>query len=191
MGKMKIPAILLLALTTSCSTILLETTGEEGIVEDPTSRTAGAMIEDSSIETKVVVNLKSQEEAFRNANFHVYSHNGVVLLVGQVASEALKQRATEITSRASTKIKRIHNELEVIDNTDLLQRGNDAWIATRIKTQMVANSDIPARKVRVITENGSVYLMGMVSELEGDKAANLARNVAGVSKVVKVFEYIN
>ena len=137
------------------------------------------------------VNMKSQEPAFRDTNFHVLSHNGVVLLVGQVPSANLKNRATEIASAASIKIKRIHNELEVVDKTNLLRRGNDTWIAARIKTMMIADSEVPAGQVRVITENGSVYLMGLVSQLQGDKAANLARNVSGVSKVVKVFEYIN
>lgn len=174
-----------------CTSILVQTTGDEGIREDLTERTAGAVVEDQSIETKIVVNMKSQEPAFRDTNFHVLSHNGVVLLVGQVPSANLKNRATEIASAASIKIKRIHNELEVVDKTNLLRRGNDTWIAARIKTMMIADSDVPAGQVRVITENGSVYLMGLVSQLQGDKAANLARNVSGVSKVVKVFEYIN
>ena len=71
------------------------------------------MFEDEIIETKVIVNIKSQEPALKNSNIAAVSHNGVVLLVGQVESEALKNRATEIASQASAKIKRIHNELEV------------------------------------------------------------------------------
>ena len=71
-----------------------------------------------------------------------------------------------------------------------LSRTNDSWISTKVRTQMSANKDVPSGKIRVITENGTVYLMGMVSQAEGDKAALLARSVAGVSKVVKVFDYI-
>lgn len=192
MHLIKIFAIsLALIVTAGCTTILVETTGPEGIQEDPGERTTGARIEDQAIETKVVVNMKSQEPAFRKANFHVISHNGVVLLVGQVQSDALKQRATDIASQASTKIKRIHNELEVSGKTGLLARSNDAWISTKVRAQLVADENVPSSQVRVITENGSVYLMGMVNQQEGDNAAALARNISGVTRVVKVFEYLN
>lgn len=191
MKHYRILSLLLLLSLASCTTILVETTGEQGMVEDPTERTAGAVIEDQSIETRIIVNMKSQEPAFRQANIDVISHNGVVLLVGQVESEALKSRATEIASQASSKIKRIHNELEVSGKTSFLSRSNDAWIATKVRTLMLANGDVPSDQVRVIAENGAVYLMGIISQLEGDNAANLARNVSGVTRVVKVFEYIN
>lgn len=184
-------AILLTFGITSCTSILVRTTGAQGIQEDPTERTAGAVVEDQSIETKVVVNMKSQEPAFRQASIDVVSHNGVVLLIGQVASQALKERATEIASQASAKIKRIHNELEVSGSTSLLSKSNDTWIATKVRTLMFTNGDVPSDQVRVITENGAVYLMGLISQVEGDHAANLARNVSGVTRVVKVFEYIN
>ncbi|MEC8587625.1 MAG: BON domain-containing protein [Pseudomonadota bacterium] len=149
------------------------------------------MIEDEIIETKVAVNMRSQEPAFKKSNFSVISHNGVVLLVGQVESDFLRARATEVASKASAKIKRIHNELEVAGKTGFLSRSNDAWITTKIRTLMLTDKDVPASQVKVVTENGVVYLMGLVSQPEGDSAANLARNVSGVAKVVKVFEYIN
>ncbi len=183
--------LLVLLFITSCTTILVETTGEQGISEDPTERTAGARVEDQSIETKVIVNMKSQEPAFRKANFNVISHNGVVLLVGQVASNDLKNKASEIASKASTKIKRIHNELEVAGKTGLLARSNDSWIATKVRTILLTNNEVPSGQVRVIAENGAIYLMGMIDQAGGDNAARLARNVSGVTKVVKVFEYVN
>ncbi len=191
MNFQKVLLILLILLTSSCTTILVKTTGEQGISEDPTERTTGAVIEDQSIETKIVVNMKSQEPAFQQADFNVISHNGVVLLVGQVGSDQLKARATQIASQASTKIKRIHNELEVAGKAGLLARSNDTWIATKVRTLMLANSKVPSSQVKVIAENGSIYLMGLISQADGDYAANLARNVSGVTRVVKVFEYIN
>lgn len=180
-----------LAMGTGCTTLLSEATGPAGIQENPGKRTTGARIEDEFIETKIAVNMKSQEPELRNANFDVISHNGVVLLVGQVQSEQLKQRATEIASEASSKIKRIHNELEVSGKTGLLSRSNDAWISTKVRTQLLADESVPSGQVKVITENGSVFLMGMVNQLQGDNAAALARNIGGVTRVVKVFEYIN
>ena len=178
-------------LITSCTTILVKTTGEQGISEDPAERTAGARVEDQSIETKVIVNMKSQEPEFRKANFNVISHNGVVLMVGQVVSNELKNKASEIASQASSKIKRIHNELEIAGKTSLIARSNDAWIATKVRTLMLTNSDVPFRQIRVVTENGAVYLMGLIDQSNGDNAARLARNVSGVTRVIKVFEYIN
>lgn len=182
---------LTLVLLTSCSTILVNTTNRDGMQEDPTERTAGAIVEDRSIETKISVNMKAEEPAFRTASFNVVSHNGVVLLIGQVESNELKARATEIASRASAKIKRIHNELEVSGRTGFISQGNDTWIATKVRTLMFANGDVPSDQVRVVVENGAVYLMGIISQAEGDNAANIARNVAGVIKVVKVFEYLS
>ena len=184
-------AFLSLVTLASCSTILVNTTNREGIAEDPTERTAGAIVEDRSIETKIAVNLKAEEPAFRAARFNVVSHNGVVLLVGQVESNELKAKAAEIASRASTKIKRIHNELEVSNIAGLIARGNDTWIATKVRTLMLANDDVPSDQVRVVVENGAVFLMGIISQSEGDNAANIARNVSGVTKVVKVFEYLS
>lgn len=175
----------------SCTAILTETTGDQGIRENPAERTTGAMIEDEVIETKIAVNMRSQEPAFKQSKVSVVSHNGVVLLIGQVESDFLREQATEIASQASAKIKRIHNELEVAGKTGFLSRSNDAWIATKIRTLLIAESDVPSSRVKVIVENGAVYLMGLVSQTEGDSAANLARNVSGVTKVVKVFEYIN
>ena len=184
-------AFLILVTLASCSTILVNTTNRDGMQEDPTERTAGAIVEDRSIETKIAVNMQAIEPAFRKSSFDVISHNGVVLLIGQVESSELKSKATEIASKASTKIKRIHNEIEVSGRTGILSRGNDTWIATKVRTLMLANAEVPSGQVRVVVENGAVYLMGIISQSEGDNAANIARNVAGVTKVVKVFEYLS
>lgn len=190
---MKIQRLLVaavLVMSTGCTSILVATTDENGMQENPGVRTAGTIVEDESIETKVTVNMKSMEPAFRDAHFNVVSHNGVVLLVGQVQSEALKIRAGQIAAEASAQVRRVHNELEVAGQTTLLSRTNDSWISTKVRTQMASNQDVPSGQIRVITENGVVYLMGMLSQAQGDRAALLARNIAGVSRVVKVFEYI-
>ncbi len=177
-------------LVSSCSTILVNTTNREGIQENPARRTPGAIVEDQSIETIIAVNLKADSLAFRETRFNVVSHNGVVLLVGQIESDSMKQKATEIIAKASSKIKRIHNELEITKKKGILSRGNDTWIATKVRALMLANDQISANQVRVVVENGAVYLMGILTESEGNTAANVARNVFGVTKVIKVFEYI-
>lgn len=190
MTKKLLLLVLLASFISACTTILTETTGDQGFEEDPTSRTAGMIVEDESIQTRVTVNLRSREPAFRDASFSVHSYNGVVLLVGQVQNEALKQRATEITSDTSRSIRRIHNELEVAGRRSILARTNDTWLATKVRTQLAANSDINSSRIRVVANNGRVYLMGIVERDEGDRATRLARNVGGVAQVVTVFEYV-
>ncbi|MSR11776.1 MAG: BON domain-containing protein [Gammaproteobacteria bacterium] len=175
----------------SCTTILVQTTPETGMQEDPTERTAGAVVEDQAIETKILVNLKSQDPFFRDSRLQVVSYNGVVLLAGQIATEELKARATVIASQASTKIKRIHNELNVSSNAGFATRSSDAWIGTKARTMLMTSNDVPSAQINVVVENGALYLMGLISQEDGERAANLVRNVSGVNRVVKVFEYIN
>ncbi len=182
--------ISLLLGSSACTTILTETTGDQGLQEDRYIRTAGTVVEDESIETKVTVNMRSQQRQFRDASFDVVSHNGVVLLVGQVQSEALKQEATQIASEASIHVRRVHNELEISGPRSLLSRSNDTWLATKVRTQLAANDQINSNRMRVIANNGTVYLMGIVDRAEGERASNLARSVGGVLRVVNVFEFI-
>ena len=178
-------------LLSSCTTVLVQTTGPDGLTEDPTERTTGALVEDKAIETKIGVNVRAQEPELKKSNIDVTSHNGFVLITGQVQSEQLKNRVTEIAREASLKIKTIQNELEVAGKTSLIARGNDAWIATKVRTLMFADKTVPSDQIRVVTENGAVFLMGLVHREEGNLAGNLARNVAGVPKVVEVFEYLD
>ena len=171
--------------------MLVQTTGPDGLIEDPTERTAGALIEDKAIETKIGVNVRTQEPELKKSNIDVTSHNGFVLITGQVQSERLKNRVTEIAREASTKIELIQNELEVAGKTSLIARGNDTWIATKVRALMFADKTVPSDQVRVVAENGAVFLMGLVHREEGELAGNLARNVAGVTKVVEIFEYLD
>lgn len=183
-------ALFMAILMGGCATILTETTGEEGIAEDPTRRTAGTVVEDQSVETRILVNLRSRESAFRDASINVVSHNGIVLLVGQVPEEALIDRASEIASDTSSHVRRVHNELQVAGRRSLLSRSNDTWLATKVRTQLAFNEDINADRMRVIANDGRIYLMGIVGREEGDRAARLARNVGGVTRVVTAFEYL-
>ena len=114
-----------------------------------------------------------------------------MLLVGQVPSPELKQRAVEIASEASSQIRRIHDELEVTGNTGFLARVNDASISTRVRATLITGDlDVDA-DIRIVTENGTVYLMGVLSREKGDEVAALISDINGVTRVVKVFEYLN
>ena len=118
------------------------------------------------------------------------SFNGVVLLVGQVPSQELKNLATRVAN-TPTRVKAVHNELEVAGVTTFLSRSNDAWLTTKLKTLMLADPTVSGLRTKVITENGVVYLMGLVTQMEAQYAVDLVSNTKGVTKVVRAFEYID
>src|SRR3989344_5403863 len=96
-----------------------------------------------------------------------------------------------IPSEVSSSVARAHNELQALHPPSLLVRSNDSLLPSRIKTQMLADSAVPGTRIKVITENGIVYMLGLVSQAEASHATNLVQSVSGVQKVVKLFEYTN
>jgi len=120
----------------------------------------------------------------------VTSYNGVVLLAGQTPRNELKAMAEQAARRVNN-VKKVHNELQVLQPTSLLVRSNDSLLTSRIKTQMLADSTVPGTRIKVITENGIVYMLGLVSQAEATQATNLVQSVSGVQKVVKLFQYTN
>jgi osmotically-inducible protein OsmY len=174
-----------------CATAISTVNPGETIEEDPGRRSFGAMVDDSSIETAIKVNLNANE-ALKRAHISVVSFNGTVLLVGQVPSQDLKNEATRIaTSASASRIKTVHNELEVAGATTFLSRSNDAWLTAKLKTLMLADPTIAGLRTKVVTENGVVYLMGLVSQAEANQTVDLVSNASGVTKVVRAFEYID
>lgn len=175
----------------ACSTVVSTANGRQPVQEDAGRRSVGTVIDDGSIETSIRVNIAANN-ALKDAHVSVVSFNGVVLLVGQVPSQELKNEATRIanTSRPS-QVKTVHNELEVAGGTTFLSRSNDAWITTKLKTLMYADPTVSGLRTKVITENGVVYLMGLVTQEEANITVNLVSNASGVTKVVRAFEYID
>ena len=181
----------MLCLLNSCATVISATTGDEGIQEDRGRRSVGALVDDGSIETTIKVNLTAADEQLKNSHINVVSFNGTVLLVGQVPSQDTKNLATRVARTSSSREKEVYNELEVAGSTTFLSRSNDAWLSAKIKTLMLANSEVSGRRTKVVTENGVVYLMGLLTQSEADTAVELVSNTRGVTKVVRAFEYIN
>ncbi|OLO03782.1 BON domain-containing protein [Salinicola socius] len=158
--------------------------------ENYAERTPGAKVEDSNIQSKIFDALNAADARYGDAHVNVDSYNSNVLLTGQVPSDDLKQRATEI-ARDVRSVRQVHNELMVSANTPVSQRMTDTWITGRIKANIVANEDLDANLIRVITENGTVYLMGLVTQQQASEATAAASGVGGVQRIVKVFEYLN
>ena len=160
------------------------------IQDPPGKRTVAQRMADESIELKAVVNMHAADEGFKGSHLVAVSFNGYVLLAGQVPNEALKQKAAEVV-RDIRHVRRIYNELEVSAPTASLVRTNDAWITAKIKTGLLAGSDTPGLRTKVVTEDGVVYLMGMVTREEADRLARAAADFTGVRRVVRLFELID
>lgn len=174
----------------SCATVV-STLNEDGIEEDPTRRTMGAMMDDSSIETTIKVNLNAADDRLKNASISVVSYNGTVLLVGQVPSQDMKNLATRVATSSSSRVKTVHNELEIAGTNSLLAKTNDAWLSSKVKTLLLTNPDIRGLRTKVVAENGVIYLMGLVSRAESQRIVDVVSSTRGVNKVVRAFEYVD
>lgn len=164
-------------------------TGCAAFSSDPNTRTPGGLLDDQVIESMVKREIWSADPAFNDANLVAVSFNGVLLLAGQVPSQELRARAEDI-AKSLERVRQVHNEMEVGPATSMVARANDAYLTTRVKASMVADAEVSAHKIKVVTENGVVYLMGIVDRREADRAVALVQSVHGVQKIVKVFEYI-
>lgn len=182
--------LVVVALSLSGCTGLVSATTNEPIDSNPTSRSLGNVIDDQWIETKAVVNVQKSDPALEHAHVVAVSYNGVLLLAGQAPNAEVRQVAAEAASRIKN-VRRVHNELTVGPNSSFTARSSDSLITTKVKAKLLANKEVSARGVKVLTEMGAVYLMGLVSRGEADIAARLAQETAGVQRVVRIFEYVD
>lgn len=178
-------------LITSCASVISTLNGNNSILEDQGSRSTGSAIDDSSIETMIKVNLNAANDTLRNSNIDVISYNQTVLLVGQVPNQELKNLATRVATSSNSRVKIVYNELEVAGDTSFLSRTNDIWLSTKIKSLLMASDGTEGLRTQVVTENGVVYLMGLLTQSEANQAVDLVTTTSGVTKVVRAFEYID
>ena len=151
-------------------------------------RTLGAQTEDKSIALKGESRIPSIVGDVGHVN--VTSFNRRVLLTGEVRDEAMKN-AVEREVRNIEGVESVANELIIAGPASYTSRSNDALITTKVKASLVDMKTISAASFKVVTENGTVFLMGRVTQREGTVAADVARGVSGVQKVVKLFDYIS
>lgn len=163
---------------------------DEVIEQDPTKRTIGTRIDDTTLTRLALVNIARASEDLRRANVSVSSHNGNVLMVGQVPTEEAKSLAEKEVLELK-KVRRVYNELQVAGPTSLLTRSGDAWVTAKVKSQLLASENVRGLNLKVVTENGVTYLMGLATRLEAEEATEITRNVGGVTQVVKLFEYVD
>ncbi|MCV0441133.1 MAG: BON domain-containing protein [Hydrogenophaga sp.] len=152
-------------------------------------RTSGAQLEDQGIELRATNRLKDALGDAR-ARYAVSSYNRRVLLTGEAASEAVKTQVTQIVSGVEN-VREVINELDVTSSPSFKERATDTLITGRVKASLVDAKDLQASAFKVVTERGSVYLMGRVTQREADRATDIARNTPSVSRVVRVLEIIS
>lgn len=149
-------------------------------------RTTGAQVDDESIELKIVT--RANELYGDRIHLNVTSFNGVVLLTGEAPDQGAWASLGNL-AKGTEKVRVVHNELVVAPPSELGSRSNDAFITSKVKARMLEAAKFPPNAVKVVTERGVVYLMGIVSRAEGQAAGEVAATTEGVQRVVKVFEY--
>jgi len=150
-------------------------------------RTSGVQIEDQAIELKALTRIR--ETVGDRGHISATSYNRTLLLTGEVASEADRTALEQSLSRIEN-LRSTVNELAVMGSSSMTSRSSDTVITSRVKASYLDAKDLQANAIKVVTERGTVYLMGRVTEREATRATELARGVSGVQKVVRVFEVL-
>ncbi|OOF45304.1 division/outer membrane stress-associated lipid-binding lipoprotein [Rodentibacter trehalosifermentans] len=158
------------------------------VATDP--RTMGTQVDDETLEFKVENALDKDEQINAEARVNAVSYSARILLIGQVPSESTKSTATDL-AKGVEGVTDVYNELRISPKISIGQISKDSWITTQVKSKMLVDNRVKSTDVKVITENGEVFLLGNVTQAQADAAAEIASKISGVQKVVKVFKYLN
>ena len=153
-------------------------------------RSAGTVVDDQVVEVKATARLLRDRTIFESSHDNATCYNGILLLTGETPTLELRNRAEELVKDIE-KVRRIQNELAIVAPSSLLSRSSDAVITGKIKTALGRYDIRVAARTKVVTENGVVYLMGLLRTDEADAATDIARRIGGVQRVVKIFEYVD
>lgn len=174
-------------LTSACAPLVVGGAAATALVAND-RRTTGTVVEDNAIEVKVS---NAIEKALsKQGHISVTSFNRRVLLTGEAPTEALKAMAEEVAKRGDNVVLVI-NELAVAGNASTTQRAADTLLSSRVKVAFISDEQVDASAVKVVTDRGQVYLMGLLTQREADRATDVARRVPGVQGVVRVIELIS
>ncbi|MCG7866791.1 MAG: hypothetical protein B6D70_09490 [gamma proteobacterium symbiont of Stewartia floridana] len=154
-------------------------------------RTTGVIVEDQSIELKSYDVLKKDPMIKEQTNISVTSYNMVVLLTGQATNENLRRKAEQLVTGVD-RVRRVVNEIEIGSTSSIGEDSRDVALTSEVKLKL-SSIDIPGfdpLRVKVVTERGTVFLLGLITKQEGDAVTEVVRHISGVRRVVRVFEYI-
>lgn len=183
----KIISIIVLTNNYGCSSFLVGglAAGAIAIVAD--SRDLLTVNQDIATRQQLYLQIVNQP-GFEHANINLTVHHGVVLLSGQTSNAILKVKAEKIV-KANSYVSRVYNEIKIKARVSNTINANDVWITTKVKAALISDLSFKAGSIKVITEDGVVYLLGLVTKKQAKQALNIARRIAGVTKVVKAFRY--
>ncbi|HEU5338063.1 MAG TPA: BON domain-containing protein [Sulfuricaulis sp.] len=153
-------------------------------------RSVGTQLDDENIELTALRRITDDNRLGDDVHVNITCFNGVMLLSGEATTAEQRDIVLSLVGNFQG-VKRVFNEIVIAEPTAFATRTNDSWITGRVKTKLLADENIPGRRVKVITENGTVYLMGLVTQKEGELAATAAQQVTGVKKIGKLFEYLD
>ena len=183
-------AVLALALATmllqGCVPLVIGGAGAAAYSSLEDRRTTGIQIEDESIEVRASNRISDRFGSTVHVN--VTSYNRIALLTGEVPDERAKADVEKIV-RAVPNVRDVTNDLQVSGISSMVSRGNDSYLTSKVRGRLLDTKRVSNVHVKVVSESGVVYLMGVVTEQEADEAVEIVRNTGGVRKVVKVFEY--
>lgn len=187
-ARLLLPIIITLFLT-GCMTTGLFAGGAVGASLANDKRDTKTIVDDNTVNHNIGVALNQNNDVTNQANISTACYHQIVLMVGQAPTQDIKNAAYKIALN-NPKVRRVYNEITIAAPTSALTRASDAWITTKTKTELLAQSDLKSSRIKAVTEDGVVYLMGQTTSKQAQKAAEVVSNISGVQKVVKLFEYI-
>ena len=154
------------------------------------NRSVGTYLNDNVLEAKISNEIRS-DAMLSSSQIHVSPTiiNGVILLTGEAPNRTQIDRILDI-AKSFKNTRKVINRIELAGKSTLASRANDSWITMEVKTALFNSDKVDHLRIKVVTERAHVYLMGLVSTEEADAAAQAARSINGVARVVKVFEYL-
>jgi osmotically-inducible protein OsmY len=188
-SKLALIVLIPLILLQGCATAII-TGAATGVSIVHDRRTTGAVIDDQGVEFKAALTIFNNKDIYEQSHINVTSYNGIILITGETLTEQLKQQVYDLV-RIIPKVRTIHNELIIAAPSSLPSRSSDAWITSKVKAKITSDRQVDPFHIKVVTEHGIVYLMGIVNQTESDRAVSITSNSAGVQRVVKMFEYSN
>jgi osmotically-inducible protein OsmY len=151
-------------------------------------RTIGTQVDDTTTASRISFAMLNDAAIKEQTNISIQVFNGTALLVGQAPTQELMQHAGKLASSVKN-VKKLHNQIRLGSPIPANIVANDVWLASKIKTKLIADKRIDGLHIEIEVENGEVFLMGLVSEKESIIAVDITRNVKGVKQVIKAFEY--
>jgi osmotically-inducible protein OsmY len=177
-----------LVLLQGCAGVMLTGAGT-GVNSATDRRTLGTQLSDQTIDMRALHRLGETKPLWDDSRLAVITTNGKTLLIGQTPTEAYRQQAENIV-KGVPGVAEVFNEIRLGQPVDLAGRSQDTWLTSKVKSSLLAEKNIDGTKIKVVTENEEVFLIGLVTRKEADISVQLTRNISGVKRVITVFELV-